>query len=999
MRGSQAKLALWLLLPFAGVAAWIVRPQVQLWRIERDVNRCLETTTIEPYRAVSTLEFVSYTRTARGCSETTLEAHRGRFFYLPEPLKTGLHATALKGKIHLLEGKYDEAIEELRNAWDLAAEPDKSSDLANYLAVSYALRAEAYGHPVDFSFALHWAETAQKYGASEPSIWFNSAVICEKMYLFRLADRFWKEAERFDAEPWKQENVRRAKDNARRLTDRDQRIAKYGRGESLDEQDAHVPGALEFSQEALLASPELDLAAARRLGDLFAGHGDLWWKDFLEHPLPAEPLDHLRTAIKAYEGGDFASAGRLGAMAERAFSLARNRAGRLRARWERIRASHRGDNPEECKELAAGFERETAALRYEWLSSEGRLDVITCRTVMAEGPTAEQRRTAEKEFRKLGFEGLQLRALAFVTEPEVGAESPSDVWTHARDGLRRVWEAAVPAYRIYHFCYSLSDNARRSGLAGASVLLLRESLLNAAAEKNPGVVVSVTADLAGAAAEASEPGVSGRLLADARNHLDQPNSHIIGRVRIQVESQIARIAIASGRAHDASSRIEALLNPFREGAIPAGLNPVEEAGLLNLDGTALLIQNDYNMAAQRFKSVLAIYERMITTGGSPHDRESLKKLYETAFRGEVESSLRKKENPKVALAEWIAFRTQAIARGKRLSIPPHSALLTIAYLPGGISIWFSTSSGVEQYWIAEQPARSAVNRLRTAIASPGATSSEISFASRAVEQLLLGPVENHLGSLATESPPATLMIDAEGSLAQIPWAALENPKGISLLERFVLVRAAEWPSEGVESGRFSNQTRALIFADPNSGNDESFPRLPDARREGEWLAGRLRRAFLASGADADTRTLLTMLPNAELFHFAGHGVFNGGLGGLHTASSAEVDARQIRELRLGGLGLVVLAACSTAAGNGEGMQKGPDALIPAFLNAGAARVIAAESPVDSGLTSEFMQGFYRQLLKGDPPAVSLRSATLQLRRAHPDVSPSVWAAFQIFGAP
>ena len=104
-------------------------------------------------------------------------------------------------------------------------------------------------------------------------------------------------------------------------------------------------------------------------------------------------------------------------------------AGRLYARRQRIEASHRGDHPQTCPNLLKGFDAQVNARRYRWLQAEAWLDEITCRSLLREGASLDDRAAAFQRIEAIGFEGASLRALAFLTEPQVTADSPMRVFS------------------------------------------------------------------------------------------------------------------------------------------------------------------------------------------------------------------------------------------------------------------------------------------------------------------------------------------------------------------------------------------------------------------------------------------------------------------------------------------------------------------------------------------------------------------------------------------
>jgi CHAT domain-containing protein len=93
---------------------------------------------------------------------------------------------------------------------------------------------------------------------------------------------------------------------------------------------------------------------------------------------------------------------------------------------------------------------------------------------------------------------------------------------------------------------------------------------------------------------------------------------------------------------------------------------------------------------------------------------------------------------------------------------------------------------------------------------------------------------------------------------------------------------------------------------------------------------------------------------------------------------------------------VVLSACETSLGRllpGEGVL-GP---AQAFLQAGAASVLASYWRIDDQSASDFMQQFYRYLLLDRlPAATALRKTQLDRAAATQTFD---WAAFALYGWP
>jgi CHAT domain-containing protein len=193
---------------------------------------------------------------------------------------------------------------------------------------------------------------------------------------------------------------------------------------------------------------------------------------------------------------------------------------------------------------------------------------------------------------------------------------------------------------------------------------------------------------------------------------------------------------------------------------------------------------------------------------------------------------------------------------------------------------------------------------------------------------------------------------------------------------------------------------------------ESLPRLPGSRAEVQMIA-RLSRE---SRPSSHIETLLgcAAVPTAlrraaeehlDLLHIATHALVDSQRPRLSAlaltperrgeATPSAFGLLDILGLKLSS-GLVVLSACETSRGRllpGEGVL-GP---AQAFLQAGAAAVVASYWRVDDGATSAFMQVFYRYLLAERlPAATALRKAQIEAAERFPLHD---WAAFSLYGWP
>src|SRR5262249_22213905 len=92
--------------------------------------------------------------------------------------------------------------------------------------------------------------------------------------------------------------------------------------------------------------------------------------------------------------------------------------------------------------------------------------------------------------------------------------------------------------------------------------------------------------------------------------------------------------------------------------------------------------------------------------------------------------------------------------------------------------------------------------------------------------------------------------------------------------------------------------------------------------------------------------------------------------------------------------LVVLSACGTGLGKGEGSE-GIDGLTRALEFAGARSVVVSLWSVADESTSEFMQDFYTAMKGGQSKDAALQTAELEIRKKFPH--PYYWAPFVVNG--
>ncbi len=252
-----------------------------------------------------------------------------------------------------------------------------------------------------------------------------------------------------------------------------------------------------------------------------------------------------------------------------------------------------------------------------------------------------------------------------------------------------------------------------------------------------------------------------------------------------------------------------------------------------------------------------------------------------------------------------------------------------------------------------------------------------------------------------------LVIIPDGILHLIPFAALVDERGASLIESTALVIS---PSLRLYLGtnrkpHLVQLAEALVVADPEF-TAEKYPELPRllfAREEGRSVLAIYQGGLMVEGREASREVVLRGLEQFPVVHYAGHAVVNDEfprlsrlvLGSSSSGEESDLYADDLLLVAHTKTQVAVLAACETAGGrirSGEG----PLSLARAFLGAGVPSVIASLWPVDDRAGQELWLTFHRELRDGRSPAEALRRA--QVRSLKQGTSPYIWGAFATYGA-
>ncbi|MBL8351375.1 MAG: CHAT domain-containing protein [Burkholderiaceae bacterium] len=252
---------------------------------------------------------------------------------------------------------------------------------------------------------------------------------------------------------------------------------------------------------------------------------------------------------------------------------------------------------------------------------------------------------------------------------------------------------------------------------------------------------------------------------------------------------------------------------------------------------------------------------------------------------------------------------------------------------------------------------------------------------QALQRLLWAPLREALGR------PQRLLFVPQRELIGVPFAALHDGQDWLLRESSIAQ---------AHSVRAVLHGMARSPATPRTarawGEDS---RLPHAGEEALGAVAAYGDGQAFTGAAADVASFVAHAPAADVLHLACHGEFradNPTFSALHLADGT-LTADVVAQLRLRPC-TVVLGACDSArAAGGRGDEVA--GFTRAFIEAGAARVVASLWPVADARSVAPMLALHAALATGRPVAEALREVQLESLRAHPH--PLHWAGLAAYG--
>jgi CHAT domain-containing protein/tetratricopeptide (TPR) repeat protein len=915
---------------------------------------------------------------------------------------------------------------------EVRARDTTNTAVLNDLAIAYLIRASDRESAFDLFTALEYVEQAYGRDSVSPVIRFDRAVILERARMDDQAAAAWQKATADASDPWAAEARERyhrliyPDSSARvRVVTIDSASIDGGLVESLVRRDPQT------AREYVLDTLVLRWSRATLAGDSAAAAGVATRCAAIGRAIVALSGDSSVSHV-ALEIGRSVSSRIHRVMA---VALARGVDGMTEFR----QTSYTQAEPN-LKTATKALRREASPRLADWVE----LPLAAVQVQRAKYPEAERIFTAISRRAKSGHD-VALEARAFwglaLSQSRRGATSATEksysvaVADFARLGetsnvgfmqaliadthhaLGRPAAHAQSMYAALDAFHRRADTALRysvllalgqrladDGLQNAAVVAIREAVLAAPTTGRAKDIPESFARLAYEEVQLGNYPEAKRSIAIARNGLSSiADSVMHGRLDVE----IARAEAAALRSDDprrSLERLDYVAGYFERVGIPTDYAPT----LIRRADVRLAI-GDSSGALRDLDLATGVVTRLVSLGA---DRETIRRLIGTqsdVYRRLVAVSLARADTAAAYRYAELSREDTIVSRpsGASESQYPASDHATLAYLLVGdrLLIWTLGAGGgtpmLTTVQITPRALEELVTRFVNLIREDADTVSEGELGRRLYD-VLLAPVRDRLAGAQR------LVLVPDGSISDVPFAALRDPQRRYLIRDFALTYApaAGRPTHTRESAR-SRGGGALLVGNP-AWERSFFPDL-DVLRSAESEVDGIRKLYvrptLLNGKAATRAAFLAELPRHELVHFAGHArVSHDEPMSSHLVLAGDttgfgdnvVFASDIVRLDLRAVRLIVLSACGEPRGPYAGSVR--NGLVQAFLDAGVGGVIASQWEADDEATAALMRVLHRELTAGRSGDEALRGAQLTFLKdwASADVTtrPKTWATFR-----
>ncbi len=716
----------------------------------------------------------------------------------------------LQGELALLLDEPQAAVKLLGNLHETSP---KEVPLLIDLATAYFEKAQSGDSDISYGRSLELLGEALDQQPENAAALYNSAIVEEKLFLFRQSKKHWDAYLNVDrTSGWSTDARQRLERTGQMVGEHEAKIkaplhtpaeiAAHGLQDQtlLNEVEERIEEYSDVAvqdwlpQAYVSTSPsELKIALHELGSELLQKHGDSWLLDFIQaHNTTQmqEAVHALQESIRANVAGDAVDGKRLAENAAALFKVAGSEPGTLRAKVEEVNALRLLFKSPECNTLSQQLERPLTSHRYYQLLARVELEQTSCQVRAGnQDKGLESLKRAEIAVKDGKFSSQKINVINYQSALEALKDGRSGpLWQMSRNALRLFWSGLFPDKRAYPFYTGLADWAEQND----STFLFYEFAGEAAATIDFTDLTSFRAMAHYRFAEAAVAAGRNQAAKDEFNHseklfqeLPQNESVLIHRTGIEV--LLARLEAQRGDHERALARL-AKIEPGISG-IASFLTQYQfystRAFLFDKKG-------NYPDAERDYRRAISAAEGSLRAVKDERERLAWSRSYSAAYRG-LSQVLIDQSRTDEALRVWESFRASDLrsfakqpaalsAGGSKDLVDAQRELgtsVTLVYMltDEGLAIWTVSSQRVDFHYevLGTLALTRSAERLTSLCSDPDSDIGEIRMEARKLYETLLAPVERTLSS-------GTVIIEPDEPLASVPFEVLLGGDGHYFVE-------------------------------------------------------------------------------------------------------------------------------------------------------------------------------------------------------------------------
>ncbi|HXA84115.1 MAG TPA: CHAT domain-containing protein [Candidatus Dormibacteraeota bacterium] len=739
---------------------------------------------------------------------------------------------------------------------------------------------------------------------------------------------------------------------------------------------------------------------------LLQNHGDRWLIDFEKAPHPSKAVQLLVSAQAANYGGEYHRAMHDALLARDQFRRYGNVSGATRSLAAYIYALRRQSKAYECVQQLAELDRYLSFRKYKAMEVEAAYAHAICEEMRSNFDSARMYARQSIELADAAkYPSLELFARSAESVLSTSEGRTAQSWRIDSAGLADFWTGTYRAERAFQFYSDLQEASAHQGLWRLTLAMQREAVsmlgeiggrfdFKAIAYFRLGVLYLKNGDSKSAewAFSRSESIFHSR----PESKTTQFYRAYLAIERSRIEAEQGQVIAAEERLKQIRPLVERINNfvvlvPYYQASAEVNRKqnrPPEEAAYL--------------------QRAIQLNQKAFHTLRTEQDRWQQLQEMDGTYHRLLELRLQNARSATSTFQDWETYRALQFAStsraqhfaanasflASRVNSLQHSTVISFAVFPDSINVWIADNRGIHRVSIpaGKDSLEAEIERFSLLCSDPDSSLEKVNSLGFRLYKMLIDPIEPLL------EPGRVLIIEGEGTLNRMPWAALStsDSKQLYLGDRYTIVNSPGLFYSAPSRSRARLGRAVVVYPGAVTVEGRHYETLPNAEDEVNYILRLLPQAVPLKEGAATTTRVLSEIRQSSLFHFAGHAE-TGRTGGELLLRDGALSASMLHNSTLSKSPLVVLSACSTGVAAGD-PSRDPNGLVRAFLAAGATQVVATQWDVDSQASFTFSKNFYASLRKSPDVATAVSQARRATRSDPAKQHPFYWGAFEVFGA-